>query len=103
MIMRETSETRSTSDEDVLKDITNPSVQRSRRWAITVAGDVPAQTMIGNAEIFFGPIERDSQGVSHRHGLVLGAQQRGTERVCLTKLSVLSKLRTIGIKPIYSH
>ena len=64
-------------------------------------GDVPTQTTIGNAEIYFGPTETDSQGIAHRHGLVLGAQQKGNERVCLTKLSVLSKLKTIGIKPTY--
>ena len=89
------------AENNVLSEITNPSVQRSRRWAFTVVGSVPDQTMIGNAEIFFGPPEMDSQGVAHHHGLVLGAQQKGTERVCLTKLSVLSKLRTIGIKPTY--
>ena len=99
--MNTTSEKRLPKEDELLSEITNPSVQRSRRWAITIVGDVPTHTTIGNAEIYFGSIETDSQGILHRHGLVLGAQQKGNERVCLTKLSVLSKLKTIGIKPTY--
>ena len=89
-------------EDENLKTMTTTSVQRSRRWAFTVANvDAKDKYQLSNAMLYLGPIERDSLEVSHRHGVAFGKVLESGREASIAKLSLLKKMEAVGLKVTY--
>ena len=85
-----------------LKAMTTTSVQRSRRWAFTLASvDVEEKIELSNATLYIGPTEKDAWGVLHRHGVALGKQLENGREASIGKLSLLKQMEKLGLKVTY--
>ena len=85
-----------------LKQMTTTSVQRSRRWAFTVANvDAQDKIEIANATLYVGPIEKDAWGVLHRHGVAFRKPLDSGREASIGKLSLLKQMEKVGLKISY--
>ena len=89
-------------EEKTLKETTTTSVLRSRRWAFTTANVEGGDTYdLGNVTLYLGPIEKDSLGVSHRHGIACRNVLKSGREGSIEKLSLLKKMEAAGLKITY--
>jgi len=86
--------------------LTDPSIQRARKWMLTTANPTiaPTPTILSTSriEVFLGPVETSVADTNaHQHGIVSVKQLDGqAQATALSKEKIMKELRLLGLEPV---
>jgi len=84
--------------------LTDPSIQRARKWMLTTANPTiaPTPTILSTSriEVFLGPVETSVADTNaHQHGIVSVKQLDGqAQATALSKEKIMKELRLLGLE-----